>query len=57
MSFSGIFQNFCSAYELQHKNPVQKRVTPIPKAQYGGRHTVTMLPGNRSEVVLLRRFA
>lgn len=32
-------------YEFQHKNPIQKRVAPIPKAQYGGRHTVTMLPG------------
>jgi len=38
-------RNFCSAYELQHKNPIQKKVALIPKAQYGGRHTVTMLPG------------
>jgi len=38
-------RNFCSAFELQHKNPIQKKVNPIPKAQYGGRHTVTMLPG------------
>uniref|UniRef100_U5EIY4 Putative microtubule associated complex n=1 Tax=Corethrella appendiculata TaxID=1370023 RepID=U5EIY4_9DIPT len=34
-----------SAYELQHKSPVQKKVANIPKALYGGRHTVTMLPG------------
>jgi len=38
-------RNFCSAYELQHKNPIQKKVALVPKAQYGGRHTVTMLPG------------
>lgn len=38
-------RNFCSAFELQHKNPIQKKFAPIPKAQYGGRHTVTMLPG------------
>lgn len=44
-SSSCFFQNYCSAYELQHKNPIQKRIAPIPKAQYGGRHTVTMLPG------------
>lgn len=30
---------------MQHKNPIQKRIAPIPKAQYGGRHTVSMLPG------------
>lgn len=30
---------------MQHKNPLRKKVTEIPKAQYGGRHTVTMLPG------------
>lgn len=30
---------------MQHKNPIQKKVAPIPKAQYGGRHTVTMCPG------------
>lgn len=30
---------------MQHKSPLQKRIAPIPKAHYGGRHTVTMLPG------------
>lgn len=30
---------------MQHKNPTQKKVALIPKAQYGGRHTVTMCPG------------
>lgn len=34
-----------SAYDMQHKTPVQKKLSVIPKAQYGGRHTVTMLPG------------
>lgn len=34
-----------SAYDMQHKTPVQKKLIAIPKAQYGGRHTVTMLPG------------
>ncbi|CAG2056661.1 unnamed protein product, partial [Timema podura] len=34
-----------SDYDIQHKSPLQRRVAPIPKAQYGGRHTVTMLPG------------
>uniref|UniRef100_A0A1B6EP28 Isopropylmalate dehydrogenase-like domain-containing protein n=1 Tax=Cuerna arida TaxID=1464854 RepID=A0A1B6EP28_9HEMI len=34
-----------SAFDLQHKTPVQRKVIAIPKAQYGGRHTVTMLPG------------
>lgn len=38
-------RNYCSAFELQHKNPVQKVVPKIPIAKYGGRHTVTMLPG------------
>lgn len=32
-------------FELQHKNPIQKKIAKIPIAQYGGRHTVTMLPG------------
>ena len=34
-----------SAYELQHKVPIQRKVEQIPKALYGGWHTVTMLPG------------
>ncbi|XP_055609121.1 isocitrate dehydrogenase [NAD] subunit gamma, mitochondrial [Uranotaenia lowii] len=34
-----------SAFDLQHKNPIQKKVDQIPVAQYGGRHTATMLPG------------
>lgn len=34
------------AEEATHKKmPLQKRATKIPKAQYGGRHAVTMLPG------------
>ncbi|EDS33072.1 isocitrate dehydrogenase [Culex quinquefasciatus] len=37
-----IFKRGCavSAYELQHKVPVQRKVEQIPKAQYGGRHTI-----------------
>ncbi|KAK7789198.1 hypothetical protein R5R35_014109 [Gryllus longicercus] len=35
-----------SDFEIQHKTPLQKRVSGIPKALYGGRHTVTMLPGS-----------
>ncbi|XP_059621473.1 isocitrate dehydrogenase [NAD] subunit gamma, mitochondrial isoform X1 [Phlebotomus argentipes] len=31
--------------EIQHKSPLQKKITKIPNAQYGGRHAVTMLPG------------
>lgn len=34
-----------SSFEIQHKTPTIKKVMPIPKAHYGGRHTVTMLPG------------
>ncbi|XP_033210356.1 isocitrate dehydrogenase [NAD] subunit gamma, mitochondrial [Belonocnema kinseyi] len=34
-----------SAFEVQHKTPTIKKVMPIPKAHYGGRHTVTILPG------------
>ncbi|XP_054259978.1 isocitrate dehydrogenase [NAD] subunit gamma, mitochondrial-like isoform X1 [Macrosteles quadrilineatus] len=34
-----------SAFDLQHKTPVQRKTIAVPKAQYGGRHTVTMLPG------------
>ncbi|XP_011689101.1 PREDICTED: isocitrate dehydrogenase [NAD] subunit gamma, mitochondrial [Wasmannia auropunctata] len=34
-----------SGFDIQHKTPTIKRVMPIPKAHYGGRHTVTMLPG------------
>lgn len=34
-----------SDYDIQHKSPVVRKVIHIPKAQYGGRHTVTMLPG------------
>ncbi|XP_008556809.1 isocitrate dehydrogenase [NAD] subunit gamma, mitochondrial [Microplitis demolitor] len=34
-----------SAFEIQHKTPAIKKVMPIPKAHYGGRHTVTLLPG------------
>ncbi|XP_069694262.1 isocitrate dehydrogenase [NAD] subunit gamma, mitochondrial-like isoform X2 [Periplaneta americana] len=35
-----------SDFDIQHKTPLAKRVAAIPKAQYGGRHTVTMLPGS-----------
>ncbi|XP_021933207.1 isocitrate dehydrogenase [NAD] subunit gamma, mitochondrial-like isoform X2 [Zootermopsis nevadensis] len=35
-----------SDFDIQHKTPVGRRVAAIPKAQYGGRHTVTMLPGS-----------
>ncbi|XP_066997155.1 isocitrate dehydrogenase [NAD] subunit gamma, mitochondrial isoform X2 [Anabrus simplex] len=34
-----------SDYELQHKNPIARRVAMIPVAKYGGRHAVTMLAG------------
>ncbi|XP_001600501.1 isocitrate dehydrogenase [NAD] subunit gamma, mitochondrial [Nasonia vitripennis] len=34
-----------SGFEIQHKTPTIKKVMPIPKAHYGGRHTVTLLPG------------
>ena len=34
-----------SGFEIQHRTPVITKVMPIPKAHYGGRHTVTLLPG------------
>ncbi|XP_026478059.1 isocitrate dehydrogenase [NAD] subunit gamma, mitochondrial-like isoform X1 [Ctenocephalides felis] len=34
-----------SAFDIQHKTPLIKQSDEIPKAQYGGRHAVTMLPG------------
>ena len=34
-----------SDFEVQHKQPLVKKTTPIPVALYGGRHAVTMLPG------------
>ncbi|XP_044740887.1 isocitrate dehydrogenase [NAD] subunit gamma, mitochondrial [Chrysoperla carnea] len=34
-----------SAFDVQHKTPLIKKISQIPKAQYGGRHAVTMLPG------------
>ncbi|VVC98859.1 unnamed protein product [Leptidea sinapis] len=34
-----------SDFDLQHKTPVIRKQKLIPKAQYGGRHAVTMLPG------------
>lgn len=34
-----------SAFDIQHKTPATKKIMPIPKAHYGGRHTVTLLPG------------
>ncbi|PNF30552.1 Isocitrate dehydrogenase [NAD] subunit gamma, mitochondrial [Cryptotermes secundus] len=35
-----------SDFDIQHKTPLARRVAAIPKAQYGGRHAVTMLPGS-----------
>ncbi|KAJ8953288.1 hypothetical protein NQ318_015870 [Aromia moschata] len=34
-----------SAFEIQHKTPLTKKINPIPIALYGGRNAVTMLPG------------
>ncbi|XP_012216857.1 isocitrate dehydrogenase [NAD] subunit gamma, mitochondrial [Linepithema humile] len=34
-----------SSFDIQHKTPTIKKVMAIPKAHYGGRHAVTMLPG------------
>jgi isocitrate dehydrogenase (NAD+) len=34
-----------SDFEIQHKTPRCIKATPIPLALYGGRHTVTMIPG------------
>lgn len=34
-----------SGFEIQHRTPTITKVMPIPKAHYGGRHTVTLLPG------------
>lgn len=34
-----------SAFEIQHRTPIISKIMPIPKAHYGGRHTVTLLPG------------
>ncbi|XP_063992092.1 isocitrate dehydrogenase [NAD] subunit gamma, mitochondrial [Diachasmimorpha longicaudata] len=34
-----------SAFEIQHRTPTIKKIMPIPKAHYGGRHAVTLLPG------------
>lgn len=34
-----------SDFDMQHKTPVIRKQKLIPKAQYGGRHAVTMLPG------------
>lgn len=34
-----------SDFDLQHKTPVIRQQKLIPKAHYGGRHAVTMLPG------------
>ncbi|CAH1377663.1 hypothetical protein MTP99_019069 [Tenebrio molitor] len=38
-------QSTMSAFEIQHKTPLIKKVQAIPVALYGGRHAVTMLPG------------
>jgi len=35
-----------SAFEMQHKTPIIRKVQQIPIALYGGRHHVTMLPGS-----------
>lgn len=34
-----------SDFDMQHKTPVVRKQHLIPKAHYGGRHAVTMLPG------------
>ncbi|XP_063392303.1 isocitrate dehydrogenase [NAD] subunit gamma, mitochondrial-like [Cydia fagiglandana] len=34
-----------SDFDIQHKTPVIRKQSHIPKAHYGGRHAVTMLPG------------
>ncbi|XP_015516288.2 isocitrate dehydrogenase [NAD] subunit gamma, mitochondrial [Neodiprion virginianus] len=34
-----------SMFDIQHKTPTVRKVPNIPKAHYGGRHTVTLLPG------------
>lgn len=34
-----------SDFDMQHKTPVIRKQKLIPKAQYGGRHAVSMLPG------------
>ncbi|CAG4949475.1 unnamed protein product [Parnassius apollo] len=34
-----------SDFDVQHKTPVIRKQQSIPKAQYGGRHAVSMLPG------------
>lgn len=39
-----IRQASSEAYEL-HEHPHVKKVVTLPRASYGGRHTVTMLPG------------
>nr|CAH7712098.1 unnamed protein product [Callosobruchus chinensis] len=38
-------QHTMSAFELQHKTPLTKKIDPIPLAMYGGRQAVSMLPG------------
>ncbi|CAH1998154.1 unnamed protein product [Acanthoscelides obtectus] len=38
-------QHTMSAFEMQHKTPLTKRIDPIPVAMYGGRQAVSMLPG------------
>jgi len=38
-------QSTMSAFEMQHKTPVTKKLASIPIALYGGRNAVTMLPG------------
>lgn len=34
-----------SDFDIQHKTPVIRKQQMIPKAHYGGRHAVSMLPG------------
>lgn len=34
-----------SDFDMQHKSPVIRKQKPLPVAEYGGRHAVTMLPG------------
>ncbi|XP_071454085.1 isocitrate dehydrogenase [NAD] subunit gamma, mitochondrial-like [Hetaerina americana] len=42
---SSILASLVQSYDSQHIHPTVKPVVTIPKAKYGGRYTVTMLPG------------
>lgn len=44
-AYSSAAAPLLSDFDAQHKTPVIRKQKVIPKAQYGGRHAVTMLPG------------